>query len=210
MQDITQALHWRYATKTFDSTKNVSDADLHTILESGRLAPSAYGLEPWHFFVIKQPELQAKLRAASYNQAKVTEAPYLVVIARRTDARAALVPELLERTAATTHTDIASLDGLKNMVEGAMGYLSDAELDAWIRAQTYIALGTMTETAALLGIDSCPMEGFVASEVDAILGLSEKHLTATTMLALGYRGSDETAQRPKVRRAFEDVVTFLR
>lgn len=67
----------------------------------------------------------------------------------------------------------------------------------------------MIETAALLNVDACPMEGFDPSQVDTILELSEKHLAATAMLAVGYRGVDEAAARPKVRRSFEDAVLIL-
>lgn len=42
---LTDALHWRYATKTFDPT-GVIPADTWTALEESlRLAPSSYGLQ---------------------------------------------------------------------------------------------------------------------------------------------------------------------
>ena len=68
----------------------------------------------------------------------------------------------------------------------------------------------MMETASLLGVDNAAMEGFDPKGVDEVLGLSTKHLTATTLLALGYRGEDESATRPKVRRDFDDVVEFVK
>jgi nitroreductase len=209
MENIIQALNWRFAARVFDSAKKVSDADLHTILEAGRLAPSSFGIEPWHFFVIENPDLRAKLREVGYGQPKITDASHLIVIARRTDARENIVRELLARTAQAQHVEASSLDGLKNMVDGAVAGRDDVALDTWIRSQSYIPLGIMIQTASMLGIDNGPMEGFDPAGVDAILGLAEKHLTATTMLALGYRGADEGASRPKVRRAFDDVVTFI-
>ncbi len=181
-----------------------------TILESGRLAPSSFGIEPWKFFVIENPDIRAKIRAVGFDQPKITDASHLVVIARRTDAREHIADELIERTAAQQHVDASNLDGLKQMVSGAVAGRSDEELDAWIRSQVYIPLGIMVETAALLGVDAGPMEGFMPHKVDAVLGLTENHLTATTMLALGYRGQDSGAERPKVRRAFEEVVEFVR
>lgn len=210
MNDILSAMRWRYAVQAFDPSKTLDAETLNTILEAGRLAPSAFGVEPWRFLVIENPDLRAKLREASYGQPKVTDASHIVVIARRTDARTSLANELIARTAATQGKDPSELDGLRQMVEGSIAAKDDAQLDAWVRAQTYIPLGVMVEAAALLGVDSGPMEGFDPAAVDALLGLADQRLTATTMLALGTRGDDHAAARPKVRRPFEEVVTFVR
>lgn len=207
---LLKALQWRYATKIFDATKSMSADDLHTILESGRLSPSSFGVEPWKFIVVENKELRIKLRPVSYDQPKITDAPYLVVIARRTDARATLSSELMDRTAKAQQKPLAEFDGYKQMVDGSIASKSDAELDAWVRAQTYIALGIMLETAALMGIDACPMEGFSPSGVDEVLGLPTLNLASTTMMALGYRGDDALASVPKTRRSFEEVVQFMK
>lgn len=207
---IMKSLLWRYAAQVFDPEKKLSDDTLRTILESGRLAPSSYGIEPWKFVVITHKELRAKLREAGFGQPKITDASHLVVIARRTDVRENIVRELIERTALASGKSATDLDGLKQMVDGVVTARSDEALDSWAKAQTYIALGIMIETAALLGVDTGPMEGFVPDQVDDVLGLKAKHLTATTMLALGYRGDDAAAGRPKARRHFDEVVEFIR
>lgn len=209
MQNILDALNWRYAVKIFDPAKAVSDEDFRVILESGRLAPSSFGIESWQFLVVENPELRAKLRAVSYDQPKVTDATHIVVVAARTDV-AALAGELIDRTVRIQGADVASLDGLKNMVAGYVAGLSPERALAYAREQTFIALGMMVETAALLGVDAGPMGGFDQAGVDALLGLKEKNLTACSMLAIGYRGDDEAAKRPKVRRAFDEVVEFVR
>ncbi len=203
---ILEALNWRYATKIFDPTKKVSAENLHVILESARLAPSSIGIEPWKFIVVENTELRSKLRAAAYDQPKVTDASQIIVVAYRTDVRDRIANELVERTASIQRISQESLVGLRQMAEGSIARRSDAELTSWIRAQSYIALGMMIQTASLLNIDNCPMEGFANRQVDTILNLSEQHLASTSMLAIGYRGEDPAAKRPKVRRAFEDVV----
>ena len=209
-QNILKALEWRYAVKVFDPAKKITKEELNTVLESGRLAPSSLGVEPWKFLVVENPEIRGKLREASYGQPKVTDAAYLIIITRRTDVRENITHELIERTAAAQKVQHSELDGLRQMVEGGIERRTEDEVDSWIKAQTYIALGMMIETAALLGVDAGPMEGFNAGEVDNILGLREKNLTTTTMLALGHRGEDPAAKRPKVRRAFDEVVEFLK
>ena len=208
--EILKALTNRYATKIFDTTKKVSEENLHTILESGRLTPSSFGIEAWKFLVVENSDLRTKCRAAGYDQSKITDASHLIVIAGRTDVRENITNELLQRTVTTTGVEVSSLASYKGMVEGAIKNKNDQELDAWIRAQTYIALGMMMETAALLSIDSCPMEGFNPKQIDEILQLSSKNLATTSMLAIGYRGEDPLAKQPKIRRKFDEVIEFIR
>ncbi len=209
-ENILKALKWRYAVKVFDPTKKITQEQLHTILEAGRLAPSSLGTEPWKFIVVENPELRAKMREASYGQPKVTDAAYIIVVARRIDARQNIAQELIERTAKTHNVQHSDLDGLRQMVDGGMARQTEEQVDAWVKGQTYIPLGIMIETAALLGIDAGPMEGFNPVEVDKILGLKEKNLASTSMLALGHRGDDPAANRPKVRRHFDEVVEFIK
>lgn len=208
-QEIIKAMNWRFATQAFDSAKRVSEEDLKTILEAARLAPSSFGIEAWKFLVIENPELRGKISEAAWGQPKVTQASHLIVIARRTDVRENITNELIERSSKTQGVAPEALNGLKEMVSGAIARRSDAELDVWVRNQAYIALGVMIETASLLGIDNGPMEGFDPAKVDEILGLKEKNLTSTTLLALGYR-AESSVLRPKVRRAFDEVVEFIK
>lgn len=117
---------------------------------------------------------------------------------------------MIERTAATQGVTAENLAGLKQMVDGSIAFKTGTNtFDSWTAAQTYIALGIMVETAALMGIDSCPMEGFDAQKVDEILGLADKNLAVVTILALGYRGDDAYATLPKTRRDLDDVVEVI-
>jgi nitroreductase/dihydropteridine reductase len=208
-QEIIKAMNWRFATQSFDSGKKVSDEDLKTILEAARLAPSSFGIEAWKFLVIENPEVRAKISEVAWSQPKVTQASHLIVVTRRTDVRENITNELIERSSKVQGVAPEALNGLRDMVSGAIARRSDAELNVWIRNQAYIALGVMIETASLLGIDNGPMEGFDPAKVDEILGLKEKNLTSTTLLALGYRAEGD-GLRPKVRRAFDEVVEFIK
>jgi nitroreductase len=206
--DILEALNWRYAVKTFDASKKLSSEDLGTILESARLAPSSIGIEPWKFLVVNNPELRGKLRAAGYDQTKITDASHIVVIAARTDA-AVLPDELIARTAKAQGKTTEELSQLHQMASGAIAGRSGETLELWLKSQTYIPLGIMIETAALLGIDACPMEGFDPAKVGEVLGLEAKNLKAVTMLAIGYRGDDAFASLPKTRRPYDEIVEVI-
>jgi nitroreductase len=209
-ETILKALQWRMATKVFDPEKKVRENDFETILESARLAPCSYGIEAWKFIVVENRDVRKQLREVGYDQPKITDADRLVVIARRTDVREHIAQELVDRTAVIRGIDVTTLDGLKKMVQSDVEGKSDESVDAWIRAQAYIPLGLMIETAALLGIDSCPIEGFDSDGVDRILGFHEKHLHATTMIAFGYRGDDPYAKLEKVRRSKEEAIEWIK
>jgi nitroreductase len=210
MKSFTDALNWRYAVQVFDPEKKVREEDLMTILESGRLAPSMLGLEPWKFIVVTNPEVRAKLKEVGYGQPKITDASHLIVIAYRTDY-AQVGKDRVNNVAAVQNQPVEALSGLTQMIEGSIaGQVQSGTVDTWLRSQSYIPLGMMLETAALLGVDAGPMGGFSPHAVDEILGLKAKNLHSTSMLALGYRGEDPAASRPKVRRPLTAVVEYIK
>lgn len=210
-QKIIEALNWRYATKIFDSSKKVSEEDIYTILESARLSPSSDGIEMWKFIVVKNKDIRIKLREVGFDQPKITDASHLIVITYRTDSVESLSKERIERTAKIQKDDPSQLVEFKTRLDNTVAQKEKAgTLESWVKAQSYIPLGIMIETAALLGIDGGPMEGFQPEKVDEVLNLKDKNLKSVTMLALGYRGDDPASKRPKVRRDFNDVVEEIK
>lgn len=207
---IIEALKWRYAVQMFDTGRKVSKEDLDTILEAAQLAPSSFGIEAWNFVVVDNKELRQRLFDEASPQKKVVNASHFVVITKRTDVREKIAAERVERTAKTYGRPEATFKQLGDMISGAIGSRDDHALDLWINAQTYIPLGIMIETAALLGIDAGPMEGFEHDKFDKILGLKEKNLASVSAIAFGYRGQDPAADRPKVRRDSKDVITWIK
>ncbi len=207
-EKIIKALNWRYAVKIFNKEKKVREEDVHTILEAGRLSPSSSGFEPWKFIMVKDLSVRQKLFEVS-NQPKVIDASHLIVITYKTDPEG-LIRERLERTAKIQNQKEEELEKYKQYLEKSLHTkIEDNSFESWVKAQTYIPLGIMIETAALLEIDAGPMEGFEKDKVDEILGLKEKKLKSVTMLALGYRGEDPASLKPKVRRNFDDVVDVI-
>lgn len=209
MQDkIQQALHWRYATKVFDKTKSVAKEDIDTIIEAGRMAPTAYGLQPFNIFHITNEETRKKLQEVSYGQPQIVNASDLFLIAARTDVDEAYITEYVERTAKTRGMSVDMLEDFKQMMLVDIVSRSEEARLMWAGRQAYIALGMMLETAALLGVDACPMEGFDTNAVDSVLGLPERHLKSLGYMAVGFRGEgDMFAEIAKVR--FEKDVLVI-
>jgi nitroreductase len=80
----------------------------------------------------------------------------------------------------------------------------------WSARQLYIALGNLMTAAALLGIDVCPMEGFVPAQFDEILGLPAQGLGAVVAAAVGYRAADDKyADLAKVRLPASELIVRI-
>ncbi|MFZ2187222.1 MAG: NAD(P)H-dependent oxidoreductase [Candidatus Moraniibacteriota bacterium] len=210
MSNIIEALQWRYATKQFDPEKKLSAEQLHTLKEALRLAPSSFGLQPWHFVIVEDTELRKQLRAAGYDQPQITDASHFLVLATEKNVDAALVDKYLQSIAVTKNIPVETLEGFRGMLNGSIEAKGEAGAREWAVRQVYIALGVLAAAAAVEGIDMAPMEGFDPQAFDAILGLDKRGLVSRVMVGLGFRKIDDpAAQAVKVRYAEEQVFTTL-
>jgi nitroreductase/dihydropteridine reductase len=198
---LVEKLQKRAAIKKFDPSKKISAGQLDQLQSAIQLAPSSLGLQSFKVIVVQDPETRAKLRAAGYNQAQITDASALFVFASLTTLDEAFGKKFIDLVADTRSVDRASLDGLEQMVLGTLSSRTDDQKLAWSHKQTYIALGVLISEAAELGIDAGPMEGFDAAQFDEILGLKERGLTTSVIAAVGFRAEDDVYSKMiKVRR----------
>jgi nitroreductase len=206
-QQLLDRLNWRYATKQFDPARKISPQDWAALEQALLLSPSSGGLQPWTFVVVTDPEKRKELLPASYGQAQISDASHLVVFTAKKDCGEADVDAHIKRTSEVRGVSVESLAPFRGMlVGGIVNALDQPGRRAWAARQAYIALGNLLTSAALLGIDACPMEGFVPAQYDAILGLEKKGLSAVALCALGYRlAADPYASLPKVRFPAEKV-----
>ena len=210
-ETLLQQLEWRYATKAFDPTKKISDADWATLEKALVLTPTSYGMQPIRFLVITEQETKEKLVTVSWNQKQPAECSHFVVFAARARNTEADVDRYLERITEVRGGSTDALGSLKKMLMGDVvnGARGKAALE-WATRQAYIALGNFMTAAALVGVDTCPMEGFVPEKYDEILGLPELGYHAAVACAAGYRAaSDKYASAPKVRFAPEELVVRI-
>jgi nitroreductase len=208
-EDLLTALRHRYAVKKFDPTGKLPREVWQALEEALVLAPSSYGLQPWKFFVVDDPGTRAKLRKVSWGQSQITDADKLVVFAVRSDYGAADVEHLLDRISEVRHVDKEALASYKEMILGSISRPAE-QVEAWLARQVYIALGVFLASAAALGVDACPMEGFEKSEYDAILGLPKRGWKAVVVATAGVRAADDAyANAEKVRFPLAEVVQHL-
>ncbi|HXG84433.1 MAG TPA: NAD(P)H-dependent oxidoreductase [Pyrinomonadaceae bacterium] len=206
-ETILEQLNWRYAVKKFDAAKKVSDADWNTLEQSLILAPSSYGLQPYKFIVVTDENLKKELTPAAYGQTQIADCSHLVVIAYKKVLTDADVEHFVDRIVEVRGTPREQLADYENTMKGAAKQMvEDGKIETWNSRQAYIALGFLLETAALLGIDACPMEGFHPAEFDRILGLTD--YSAVVLCPLGYRdaANDYMANQAKVRFPKEELI----
>lgn len=206
--DIVSSLKWRYACKVFDAAKKIPAETWSSLEESLVLTPSSFGMQPWKFLVIQDPELKEQLVPHAWNQRQVADCSHLVVMTIFREMPEDHIDTNIRRMMEVRGGTPEALIGFRNMVAGfrqsgqEKGWLGD-----WAKQQSYIALGQFMLAAALLKIDTCPMEGFVAAKFDEILGLTGGAYTTAVLCPAGYRSEDDKyAVLPKVRFSAGDVI----
>lgn len=208
---LLNALNWRYAVKKFDSSKQIDAKTWGTLEESLILTPSSYGLQPWRFLVVKNPELRRKLTAVSWNQKQVEECSHLVVFTVKEKVDEAFVQSFIDEMAKVRGVDAATFAGYQKMivsdvVNGPRGKVAFE----WAARQAYIALGNFMTACAMVGVDTCPMEGIDPVKYDEILGLTGSGWKTVVACPAGFRASDDKyATEKKVRFDRSTVIKHI-
>lgn len=206
-ENLKNALTWRYATKKFDADKKVP-AETWAALENALLlSPSSFGLQPWRFLVVTDPVMRENLLPNAWNQAQVVDASHLVVFASQRRVGDEDVDRLLNLTASLRSTPPESLHGYRQMIRGFLANMGVGQMEAWTTHQTYLALGQLMTSAAVMGVDTCPLEGIMPGEFDRLLGLEGSNFRTVVACAVGYRHPDDQyADLVKVRYSPDEVI----
>ncbi|HEV2664182.1 MAG TPA: nitroreductase family protein, partial [Blastocatellia bacterium] len=181
LKPITQVLLDRRATKSFKPDEVVPDEYLDAILSFGAQAPSGYNLQPWRFIVVRDEENRRRLRRAAMNQAKVAEAPVVIIAVGVKSDLEQRADQVLREGARRGAGKFEEVEGAKR---GAMKFLSTIPLDVWLNRHTMIAVTTMMLVAESYGFDTAPMEGFDPAAVKREFGVPEED-EVVALLAIG-------------------------
>lgn len=214
-KQVLDAFQFRHATKLYDETKVISDEDFAYILEAGRLSPSSLGSEPWKFLVVQSPEMRDKLMPVCPGAVEKlrTASHFIILLARKgvrydSDYLISQMKDIQQMPAEMIETvsgHYKNFQELNNILD------TERSLFDWSSKQTYIALGNMLTAAAMIGIDSTPMEGFSPVGLEKVLAdeglLGDGEFTPSVLAAFGYRQADPA--RPKTRHSLEDVVEWV-
>lgn len=197
---ILEAYNFRHACKSFDESKKIPKEDMDFLLETFRLSPSSFGMEPWRLIVITDDELKAKLKPHCWNQAQITTCSHLVVVVAKT----ALVQDDTYISKMFSRRPIDE-DAKKSYISLFKDYLKEKPIYEWCSRQNYLASANMATSAAMIGIDSCFLEGFVKEEIESVLGIDTTKEDISVLLPLGYRVNE--AQK-KFRLDINEIVEY--
>jgi len=216
-KEILDVFRFRHACKSFDPSKTISKEDFDTILEAARLSPSSFGFEPWKIVVLTDEALRQKLYPLAWGAQKSLDGAnhFVILLARKT-------PDLIYSSDYITHimheiqqqpVEVAKQrrEKYRAFQEDDFRLLeSERAMFDWACKQTYILLSNMLTTAAFLGIDSCPIEGFHRASVDSLLAeqgvFDPAHFGVSVMAGFGYRA--EEPHRDKTRQPLEDLIIW--
>jgi nitroreductase/dihydropteridine reductase len=204
--ELLQHLNWRYAAKRMNG-KKVPAEKLDNILEAIRLSASSAGVQPYTILVIENETVRKKINETICKQPQIVEASHLLVFCAWTKFTEQEIDDYLNLIVNTRGVAMESLQALKNSLVGITTRFNEEQLFAWSSRQLYIALGSALVAAAVEEVDSTPMEGFSASDLDILLKLKEKNLRSVALLPIGYRDevNDFLAKAKKVRRSKEEL-----
>lgn len=210
MSDYLKSLEWRYATKKFDASKELSEDQLNLLLDSIQLTASSYGLQPYEVFIVEDKEIRTKLSDAAWNQPQILDANYVLVFAANTNVDETYLEKYMQNTAATRNISLEALSGFSDMIKNTVLTFPQEQKVEWAKRQAYIALGNLLSTAAVHEIDACPMEGFDPAQFNEILDLPSKNLDATVIATIGFRAEDDQMKdAKKVRKPKNELFTKI-
>lgn len=217
-QSFLDALQFRHACKAFDNTKKISDEDFDFILKALHLAPSSFGLEPWKFLIVQNEAAREKIKAQAWGgQNQIPTSSHFIVLMQQVGRSLRYDGELFEENLFQRRKmppEIAEKyrGFVKQFQEKDFELLaSQRHLDDWAARQVYIPLSHLMIAAAMIGVDSCPMEGFnrkaVSDVITQISDINPQQFQPAVLLALGYR---QDPQPEKLRKPLDDIVEWVR
>lgn len=215
-EEILNAFQYRHATKEFDDTKKVSDKDINFIMKTANLSPSSFGFEPWHFVVVQDKELRELLKPVAWGAPlKLDTASHFILgLSMKTPMTkwdSEYIMHMMKDVKQLPKDAIEIYSKFyREFQESDFNLDTDKKLFDWASKQTYIALANMMTSAALIGIDSCPIEGFHEEKTEALLkerfGVDTYKYGLSYMVAFGYRKAEPP--HAKSRRKFDEIVTW--
>lgn len=208
MTDYIESLNWRYAVKKYDPTRKVSDIDIEKLKEAIQLSVSSMGLQPYKVIIVEDHAVREKLAEAfsGNNKNLAVAASHIFIFANEVNVNESHIDSYVENIAETRGIAKEDVAGFEASMKGYIRSLTEEQKNNWTARQAYIAMSGLINAAAVLRIDTTPMEGFNPTGVNDILKLEEKGLNAAVIATVGYRAADDVSQNlKKVRKSGKEL-----
>ncbi|MBT3318393.1 MAG: NAD(P)H-dependent oxidoreductase [Clostridia bacterium] len=212
-KQVMDAYGFRHACKIFDADKKIGDEDFDFVLETAHLSPSSFGFEPWSFVVLQDARIRELLVPYAWGATKQlpTASHFVILLAKKSvdmkhgsDYVRYMMKEIQQLP-----DDVADEknEKYKHFQESDFDIADERTMFDWAGKQCYIALGNMMSAAAMIGIDSCPVEGFDRKLLEKVLAdegvLDRQKYGVAVMAGFGYRIKQP---REKTRRSKADKI----
>ncbi len=198
--DFLDLMSRRFACKKYRDDGILSLDQVHRLLEIGRLSPSSFGIEAWHFVAVTSSGIIAKLGLACGGQEAVSTASCVIVI---------LIPPVShlypgsDFLVSRAERFPGGWSVFKDDYQGYFEFLvSEGRLEHWARAQSYIPCANMMTGAASLGLDSCAIEGFNEEKVREAIGWSGRDWKVGILTSFGFAAE---GSRIKIREPLASI-----
>lgn len=180
------AIKERRSIKHFDPEHKLSETEIKKLFEIAKLSPTSFNMQNWRFVYVDDQKIQAKLKAAAWNQAQVEDASGVIILCA-------------DLKAAEKQPHRYWKDADKRVQEAIVPMITKfyADNDALQRDEALRSCGIAAQTIMLavkdMGYDSCPMIGFDPFKVGQIINLPDDHVI-TMMITIG-KATEEAKAR---------------
>lgn len=207
---LIEALNWRYAVKKMTG-EPVEQEKVDQIIAAIHLAPTSSGLQPFKVIVVTDQELKEKIAPIAFNQPQIIDSSHLLIFAALENYTEEGIDKVFSRMNAERGLPESATDAYKTQLKGIILSKTPEENFNHAARQAYIGLGAAIAQAALLKVDSTPMEGFNGPELDVLLGLDKQGLRSVLLLPLGHRDveNDWLVNLKKVRTPMNEFLIEL-
>lgn len=216
--DLLNISKTRYTTKAYDPSKKIPQQQFDRLIQILRLAPSSINIQPWHFFIIENDQAKQRISKSlvgkyAYNAPKILDSSHSILFCTKADITENHLTNLLNQDDQSGRfKDQTAKQAQQDARTGYVDFYRNekGDIQRWAENQTFIALGQTLLAAGIEGIDATPIGGFDEQIISEELGLAEKGLIPSVLLALGYRSEqDFNAKLPKSRLNKDDIFTVL-
>jgi nitroreductase len=167
--NVIQAITERRSVKSYDPQHQMTQTEIDKLLSLAMLSPTAFNIQHWRFVVVTDAALRKKIRAASWDQAQVTDASLLIILTADLNAWEKN-PQRYWRNAPQ-----AAQDFLIPMIGNFYRNNTQVQRDEAMRS-CGMAAQTIMLAAKEMGYDTCPMDGFDFDAVAKLINLPADHI----------------------------------
>ncbi len=202
--DFTRLMQNRRSVNFFDPAKPVSDDELRKVVALASLAPSSFNLQPWNLIVVRSPEARARLRKLAMDQAKVTEAPVVLIVLADTEGYQEGNPAVERVWRATVDNGYMKPDQKAWFLDAARRLYGTRAQSFGVKNASFFAMALML-AAAEAGLDTHPMDGFDHDAVKEEFGVP-RACEIPLLVAVGHFDASKRLLPRNWRKPYGEIV----